>query len=340
MSNTDESSPSARTPWHQFLALVFEWSIGAEGVTVQSEVQISSEPPRIDVLLLRRESTVWTPEQLKMVPDGLRESSASDILIEFKYSESLALDTILQALGYEYFYRTSRGLKKGNTQIFVLCARTPQSERLAELEYVESDVKGVYISRSIYAAHVPLILLNEIEDAPHNAFVKAFASRKRQKTAAFRTLREFGNLSTKLLSMFEVLRVIEALPEDVKMTELLTPERVLEFTEELRKALLTHLPVDELETYIAAEYNERLKKQGIKSERIDTIIKLLDRRFDVASDDVRDKLADYTLDQLDDLIDPALDAPDLDAFFAHLPKAETVSTEKQNNDDIDPEPQA
>lgn len=97
-----------QTPWHRFLAKSFDLSIGREQVSVESELAISSEPPKIDVVLLRRETKTWTAAQRAMLPDGVRDTAAHSILLEFKYSESLTLDAVLQAVGYEYFFRTGR----------------------------------------------------------------------------------------------------------------------------------------------------------------------------------------------------------------------------------------
>ena len=56
-------------------------------------------------------------------------------------------------------------------------------------------------------------MLNELRDEPHNALLKAFASRQREKAKAFRLLRRFWQLSTELLLIFDVLQTIWSLPE-------------------------------------------------------------------------------------------------------------------------------
>ncbi|MCB0061397.1 MAG: hypothetical protein KDE19_04760 [Caldilineaceae bacterium] len=106
-----------------------ELSIGQEQVGVDKEIGISSEPPRIDIVLLRRETERWTAAQRAMLPDAVRDSKASYVLWEFKYSESLTMDTLRQAQAYLYFFRTSRKLKPEDVQMFILCAKTPQAKR-------------------------------------------------------------------------------------------------------------------------------------------------------------------------------------------------------------------
>lgn len=141
-------SQSQRTPWHRFLGKELELTVGLVEVQVESEVQISSEPPRIDVLLLRRKTKKWTDVQRSMLPDGIRDTDASHVLLEFKYSESLSHDVILQAVAYEYFYRSSRRLPHENVNIFILCSKTPQASRLAAFEFEEDDLPGVYRSKN------------------------------------------------------------------------------------------------------------------------------------------------------------------------------------------------
>ena len=50
------------------------------------EAPIMSESPQIDILLIKRQTTDWTPEQRALLPDGIRDSKATDILLEFKYN--------------------------------------------------------------------------------------------------------------------------------------------------------------------------------------------------------------------------------------------------------------
>ncbi|MEZ4860543.1 MAG: hypothetical protein R3C14_04525 [Caldilineaceae bacterium] len=81
----------AQTPWHRFLAKALELSVGLERIWVESEVQISSEPPRVDIVLLRRETTAWTAAQRALLPDGVRDATAHSILLEFKYGHTPGL---------------------------------------------------------------------------------------------------------------------------------------------------------------------------------------------------------------------------------------------------------
>ncbi|MCK5524631.1 MAG: hypothetical protein KAI83_16015 [Thiomargarita sp.] len=45
--------------------------------------------PEVDILLFQRETLKWTIEQQERLPDGIRQSDARSILLEFKYTESV-----------------------------------------------------------------------------------------------------------------------------------------------------------------------------------------------------------------------------------------------------------
>lgn len=260
----DAAESTTPTPWHRFLGKALELSVGLERIQVLSEVEISAKPPRIDVLLLRRETEEWTKAQRAMLPDGVRDTAAKHILLEFKYSESLTQDAIVQALAYEHFYRTSRGLKRDEVQMFILCAKTPQEKRLSAFEYGHTDVSGICGSANIYVAHIQILILNQLEDEPYNALVKTFASRMPEKNKAFNLLRQFWTLSSDLSTLLEALRIAWSLPEGAIMDSIFTPERVLEMGEIWKQTLLESLSDDELESYINPTYKKKVLNQGIE----------------------------------------------------------------------------
>jgi hypothetical protein len=45
-----------------------------------------------------------------LLPDGIRNSKASHILIEFKYTESFNEKALQQALGYDFFFKRAKEL--------------------------------------------------------------------------------------------------------------------------------------------------------------------------------------------------------------------------------------
>lgn len=79
------------TRWHQLLGKEFELLLTQVDIIVYTEIQVMSEPPKADILLLQRERKAWTVAQKALLPDGIRDSRARHILLEFKYTESLTL---------------------------------------------------------------------------------------------------------------------------------------------------------------------------------------------------------------------------------------------------------
>ena len=80
---------SSRTQWHHLFASLLQEIFTPINVQVDTDVEVSGKPPRADIILLQRLTTsTWTDEQRQYLPDGIRDSQASHILIEFKYTES------------------------------------------------------------------------------------------------------------------------------------------------------------------------------------------------------------------------------------------------------------
>ena len=75
-----------KTRWHQLLGKLLEELLVPVGVKVQTDFSVMSEPPKTDILLLRKEHRRWAKVQQERLPDGVRDSRARHILLEFKYT--------------------------------------------------------------------------------------------------------------------------------------------------------------------------------------------------------------------------------------------------------------
>jgi hypothetical protein len=193
MGAFDMEEKKAQFLAHQVLGKILQELLTPVGVTVLTDFQIMSQAPKGDILILRREGqSEWTPEQRALLPDGVRDSRASHVLLEFKYTESINKTAVRQALGYDTFYQQTQRLPEAQVQTFLLSAKTPLPETVQEFGYTLWEYPGVYTSDNILLRTLPLLVLNELRDAPHNAFVKAFASRGQAKQAALKTLQAVG----------------------------------------------------------------------------------------------------------------------------------------------------
>ncbi len=179
---------ASTTQWHRLLGTLLEHFLTPVGIEVSTNIEVMSSPPEADILLLRRHDPHWTKEQKARLPDGIRDSNASHILIEFKYTESLNEQVIHQSLGYDYFYRESRKLKRHSLQTVAVSAQTPHRKTLKRLGYEPTAHPGVYRSSFVLIEHILLLVSNELADEPHNAPIKCFASRKAVKEKALRQL--------------------------------------------------------------------------------------------------------------------------------------------------------
>ncbi|ETR67017.1 MAG: hypothetical protein OMM_05366 [Candidatus Magnetoglobus multicellularis str. Araruama] len=160
------------------------------GVLVSTDFKIMSDSPRADILIIKKKTGKWTPDQLRLIPDGIRESEAKYIIIEFKYTQSLSDKTFQQALGYDYFFGESYHLHRNELQTFIVSAKTPQGQILNDYGYAGTNIKGVLKSDIRAFNHFPLLILNDLPLDYHNALIKAFASRKVQRDRASKLLQD------------------------------------------------------------------------------------------------------------------------------------------------------
>jgi hypothetical protein len=96
-----------KTSWHRLLAKLLELVLSPVNIEVLPDVSVMTDPPEVDILLLRRQTAQWTTAQRDLLPDGIRDSKASHILIEFKYTQSFNKLTLQQALCYDHFFNST-----------------------------------------------------------------------------------------------------------------------------------------------------------------------------------------------------------------------------------------
>jgi hypothetical protein len=245
-----------RTLWHQILGRIFQFLLTPIGITVLTDVEVMANPPQADILLLKRENLPFPTEQLERLPDGIRDSRAPQILIEFKATQSLSKDTFIQAAAYEYFYKESQELSDDDIQTFVISSIQPQQANREQYGYHITVQPGVYQSDNMAFNHITLISLNELPDELHNAWLTCLASKKLKRLKAFNLLKtegfKFITLPFKWF-LLELLQLISTKGDD-DMSLNFTPEQIKEmgemwasdlFTPEERKAFFSTRPLEE-----------------------------------------------------------------------------------------------
>ena len=225
-----EKRKKKRTLWHHLLGDLLKLLLAPVGVTVLIEQPLMTDSPRVDILLLKRESSSWTTEQLRRLPDGLRSSSARHLILEFKYTESLTLHMFSKADGYLAMYQEKQSLKNEDVELFMVSAKTPRQAFRTLLQYSEAEARGVYRSTNPLLQRIHLICLNELQPEPHNVFMKCFASRTNEKRKAFSLIRRElqSDLSTQLYWFVRGLWRHWFKKGKVEMSEVLTTQEVLE----------------------------------------------------------------------------------------------------------------
>lgn len=275
------ANDTARVQYHRLLGSGLRLNLAAVEVTVSTETSILSESPRVDILLLRREGSAWTEGQRARLPDGIRDSLAAHILIEFKYTESVTEDGILQAAAYDLFYRQVQKLSKEQTLPVVLSAKTPQESRLANWGYEETQ-PGVFLTELPFAGRVMLLALNRLPANSNNAIVKLFASRKQEREAGFASLdrdvfAESVELHAYVLGLSQTLSV----KGELNMAEVLTPEKVMEYGMRIRELIFeTGTPEERL---AGLSPNEIVA--GLDSEERRALLRLLQEEMEAGGND-------------------------------------------------------
>lgn len=258
-----------KTLWHRLLGKLFEIVLSPEGVTVLSELPATSNPPLIDILLLRRESAQWTPQQMALLPDGVRDRHVAHHLIECKLTESLNEESFQQALTYDYLYRQSQQLSSNAVQTYIVSAHTPRSTNIEVWGYQVSDHAGVYVSSLPLLKRVVLLVLNELSDAPHNDFLRLFASRQRVRSSAIQMLlrQPLTKWSAEFWALlFGLQRIYKV--EGADMRKDLTVEEVLEIGEEMRRQVIASAAPEERLLGLAPEERRQVIASAAPEERL------------------------------------------------------------------------
>ena len=236
---------SGRVQWHQIFAAIMVELFRPLGIEIYTEFNLSPSPPIGDVLILRSGGKGWTKEQLKWLPDGIRQCLVRHILLEFKYTESLNLLILLQAIMSYVLYCRSNQLTNKDVAFFVILSRQPRPDVLQHFGYQPAGITGLYRSNQPTLEDISLISLNELSPTHYNAFIKCFASQQKQKKVAFEQIRQtpFGEIPQELQWLLTgLLNRILADGGDLMENDVITVEKVRQMGQLLSEAWLNSLP--------------------------------------------------------------------------------------------------
>lgn len=302
-------------------------------IMTQPEVRTGALPPAIDLLLVRREpGKPWTPWQLLFLSDGIRDSTATHILIELKYTESLTYHAIEALIGYEVFYRRNNKLPRRAVQSVIMLAKQPRESTRTRVGLTVRMAPGVYRGTHWTLVSKRMIVVSELSVAIHNVFVRLFSTQKAIQIAAFEQFqRELMHKVPTEVTTF-VFTVNELLHKGGKSMETLALEEVLMREKTIAHKIVANMPEDELDKAIRgtayhqhlAEQNrqeglEQGVQQGRLEERQHMLRMLLIERFGTVPPDLSERIQHLSSKQMQAMIQVIIHAPSLDAVLEQLP---------------------
>jgi len=265
------------TRWHIILGDMLEKLLSPVNITVETDFPVMSKPPRGDILLIRRDTPQWTRQQLELLPDGIRDTKADYILVEFKCTESVNKKAITQAVAYDFFYRNvQESLDDSRIQTFILSSITPQKKIRERAGYTQQIMPGVFKSINFMVEPVQLISINDLSDSAHNQYIKCFASKKKEKEKAFEELIETENIDTNAELFFIFSGLWNIFNKKHKGAEIMekrgyTPEDVMNIGKEMHEFFMASLKVDDVikrfsPEDILSKFEPEKRLSGLKPE--------------------------------------------------------------------------
>ena len=150
---------------------------------------------------------------------------------------------------------------------------------------------GVYHSHNPILAHLPVVVLNELSDEPHNAFVKCFASRSGERQRAFARLYQWEMMALPqswwwFVSGLRQVMQVKGANETMKLE--VTAEDVLNLGEELKTKLLESIPPEE----VLAQYQPYIQ-EARRQTVLEGLQRLLTVRFQLSLDEAAPLMAQF-----------------------------------------------
>lgn len=300
--------------WHQLFAYLLELLLTPHGITVETEVEVSGLPPKTDIVLIQNDA-VWTEAQRQHLADGLRESTAQRLLIEFKATESLDEDAMRQIFVYDTLYRQKCAADKLTVDSFLVVSISSTTDILSRFGYISTQQAGVYRSRYPVYNTIPVVMLNELANSPHNAFFKLFASRRQAKRQAVQGIRRWWWQDASKAVRLYVQTLLDFWLKGVTLMEVITPEILMKQSRDVKELFLPLLEMADFEAALEeTEYIQKVRQNTEAQTLRHTIAQALNFRFAVSLSEYEAKLASLPLNDLHTLNEAVFHVHDLAEF--------------------------
>lgn len=258
--------PKSKTQWHHIFAALLQELLTPVGITVETNLPMSSTPPEIDIVLIRQQhDQPWTEEQRAYLPDGIRDSLANHVVLELKLTETVNKEAIEQALMYDIGYHRDKA--KHETviiQSFLVSAKTPNKKTLTQYGYQATEQAGIYHSDNIFIESMPLLLLNELSDEAHNVFFKLFASHRKARVSAVQNLRQWWLAQLSWSLRYLIQGLIQHWLKGEILVETLTADKLREQGKLVKDLLIPLLNDKDMAEILLADnpYLEQIEQKG------------------------------------------------------------------------------
>lgn len=156
------------------------------------EQLFGDEPPKIELILRTPLPTGFTPQQREAMPDGFRQTKATQILIALVYEENESEIPFVRMMVNGILYRNVNHLKPSDVQLALCFQKEPPPELLADLGYEATSRPGVYQSTVSIFSDLLVLVLSELSSAMHNSSLKLFARSQKSRRDAYNTLLKQG----------------------------------------------------------------------------------------------------------------------------------------------------
>lgn len=282
MTVENQQHDTPRVGHHVFLATILESLLAPLGVDILSEVNVMGAPPKADVLILRRHGASWNAAQKAWLPDGIRQTSASRVLIELKATQSLNRKTLAQTVSYDHHYQQSQSISARGLHTVLVLARTPHKTTLKNYLFHPTRLNGVYVSTYPLCRPIRIIVLNKLANTAYNACFKLFASRLENRRLAAQVLYQqvWQTLPQKLqyilITLFELWYQKEK--GEYHMEFAFTPELMERAGKQIFDSYVASLPIKERIAGVPPEellnqFDPETRLKGLDTE---TILKGID----------------------------------------------------------------
>jgi len=154
-----------------------------DGLSVSTLQLVDNSLLNENFFVFKRQQPGVTAEQ--RLPDGVRDSEATFMLLKVIYDSQPNKDDFISALAYRSLHKQNQALTDKEVQVFVVSVQTPSQETREKFGYRNMRYSGVYESQESLLTGVPLISLNELSDEPYNAVFKCFASQTEVRKKAY-----------------------------------------------------------------------------------------------------------------------------------------------------------